>query len=53
MKIWLITPPLTQLNTPYPATAFLSGFLREKGFEVAQTDLGIELVSRIFTRSFI
>lgn len=53
MKIWLIIPPLTQLNTPYPATAFLSGFLREKGFEVAQTDLGIELVSRIFTRSFI
>lgn len=53
MKVCLITPPLTQLNTPYPATAFLTGYLRPKGVEVLQTDLGIELVSRIFTRPFI
>ncbi|BDD11401.1 radical SAM protein (plasmid) [Fulvitalea axinellae] len=48
MKILLITPPLTQLNTPYPATAFLKGFLTENGYDVRQADLGIELVLRIF-----
>ena len=53
MKIWLITPPLTQLNTPYPATAFLTGFLRERGYDVLQTDLGIELIDRLFSRNFI
>ena len=26
MKVLLITPPMTQLNTPYPATAYLTGF---------------------------
>jgi hypothetical protein len=26
-KLLLITPPFTQLNTPYPATAYLKGFL--------------------------
>ncbi|BDD07248.1 radical SAM superfamily enzyme YgiQ (UPF0313 family) [Aureibacter tunicatorum] len=48
MKILLITPPLTQLNTPYPATAYLKGFLVSKGFQVAQADLGIELVLKVF-----
>ena len=49
MKILLVTPPLTQLNTPYPATACLTGFLKNKGHEVKQVDLGIELISQLFT----
>ena len=53
MKFLLITPPLTQLNTPYPATATLKGFLEGKGHDVAQADLGIEMVNHIYTRSFL
>ncbi|WP_162051599.1 B12-binding domain-containing radical SAM protein [Pontibacter pamirensis] len=48
--ILLITPPLTQLNTPYPATAYLKGFLTGRGYQVTQADMGIELVLRMFTR---
>jgi hypothetical protein len=51
MNILLITPPLTQLNTPYPATAHLKGFLVKHGYNVHQCDLGIELVNRLFTRN--
>ena len=42
IKTLLITPPFTQLNTPYPATAYLKGFLDEKGVLVDQCDLSIE-----------
>lgn len=50
MKVLLVTPPLTQVNTPYPATAYLKGFLQSKGYQVSQADLGIELVNRLFTK---
>ncbi|MFT3739372.1 MAG: B12-binding domain-containing radical SAM protein [Breznakibacter sp.] len=50
MKILLLTPPLTQLNTPYPATPYLKGFLVGEGHEVLQADLGIELALRLFSR---
>jgi len=50
MKILLITPPLTQLNTPYPACSQLLGFLRSRGIEAAQADLSIELIEKLFTR---
>lgn len=53
MKLLLVTPPLTQLNTPYPATAFLAGHLRPKGFDVAQMDLSIELIDKVFTSDFL
>ena len=49
MKILLITPPFTQLNTPYPATPYLKGFLKSQGYEVFQVDLGIELINKIFS----
>lgn len=49
-KILLITPPFTQLNTPYPASPYLKGFLRSRGHEVFQADLGIELINKIFSR---
>lgn len=50
MKILLLTPPLVQLNTPYPATPALSGFLRGHGCETAQADLSLELALRLFCR---
>jgi radical SAM superfamily enzyme YgiQ (UPF0313 family) len=42
---------MTQLNTPYPATAYLTGFLRMKGYNCAQSDPAIELVLRLFSHS--
>jgi radical SAM superfamily enzyme YgiQ (UPF0313 family) len=50
MKTLLITPPFTQLNTPYPATPYLKGFLKTQGYEVFQVDLGIELINTVFSR---
>ncbi|RRB06611.1 B12-binding domain-containing radical SAM protein [Larkinella rosea] len=48
-KILFITPPFTQLNTPYPATAYLKGFLNTKGFRSHQADLGIEVILNLFS----
>lgn len=45
----LITPPFTQLNTPYPATAYLKGFLHTKNIPAYQTDLGIEVILALFS----
>jgi hypothetical protein len=50
IKILLITPPFTQLNTPYPATPYLAGFLKSRGYDVFQADLGIELINALFCR---
>jgi len=52
-KVLLVTPPFTQLNTPYPATAYLQGFLKSKDIPVTQCDLSIELFNYIFTSDFI
>lgn len=46
----LCIPPMTQLNTPYPATAYLTGFLREQGFDTRQCDLAIELLLNLLSR---
>ena len=48
--ILLITPPFTQLNTPYPATAYLKGFLNTKLIPAFQMDLGIEVILNLFTK---
>ena len=53
MRILLITPPLTQLNTPYPATAYLKGYYMAQGHEVRQVDLGIEVADRVLSREFL
>ncbi|MBC3788075.1 B12-binding domain-containing radical SAM protein [Spirosoma utsteinense] len=45
----LITPPFTQLNTPYPATAYLKGFLHTKHITSYQADLGIEVILALFS----
>jgi hypothetical protein len=49
MNILLITPPFCQLNTPYPATAFLKAWLKEKGHRVRQADTGLEVYLRLFS----
>ncbi|CAG5068514.1 hypothetical protein DYBT9623_01245 [Dyadobacter sp. CECT 9623] len=48
-KTLFITPPFTQLNTPYPATAYLKGFLNTLGRESYQADLGIDLILELFS----
>ncbi len=48
-KLLLLTPPFTQLNTPYPATAYLKGFLNTKGIVSHQADLGIEVILKLFS----
>ena len=49
-KLFLITPPFTQLNTPYPATAYIKGFLNTKNIESVQADLGIEVILKLFSK---
>ncbi len=51
IKILSIIPPMTQLNTPYPSTAYLTGFLRARGFNAVQEDLALDLVLHFFTAS--
>ncbi len=50
-KVFLFTPPFTQLNTPYPATAYLKGFLNTKNISSFQADLGIEVILSIFSKN--
>lgn len=47
-QLLLLTPPFTQLNTPYPATAYLKGFLNTQGIAAYQADLGIEVILALF-----
>ena len=49
--ILLITPPFTQLNTPYPATAYIKGFLNTKSISAFQMDLGIEVILELFSKN--
>jgi hypothetical protein len=51
MKVLLVLPPLTQFNTPYPSTAYLSSYLAKLGHEVEQVDLGLELILKIFSKA--
>ena len=49
-RVLSVIPPMTQLNVPYPATAYLTGFLRSRGVAAAQEDLALALVLRLFRR---
>ena len=49
-KLFLFTPPFTQLNTPYPATAYIKGFLNTKKIPSVQADLGIEVILKMFSK---
>ncbi|MDM1520958.1 B12-binding domain-containing radical SAM protein [Myroides odoratimimus] len=48
--IAFITPPFTQLNTPYPATAYIKGFLNTLNIDSYQADLGIEVILKLFSK---
>jgi radical SAM superfamily enzyme YgiQ (UPF0313 family) len=49
MRILSIIPPMTQLNTPYPSTAYITGFLRSRGFNAEQADLSISLALKLLS----
>jgi radical SAM superfamily enzyme YgiQ (UPF0313 family) len=49
MRILSIIPPMTQLNTPYPSTAYLTGFLRSRGFNAEQADLSLALALKLLS----
>ncbi|WP_313214972.1 B12-binding domain-containing radical SAM protein [Soonwooa sp.] len=46
----LITPPFTQLNTPYPGTVYLKGFLNTLSYKVFQADLGLDVILKLFSK---
>ncbi len=48
-RVLSIIPPMTQLNTPYPSTAYLTGFLRSRGLDAVQEDLALALVLALFS----
>ena len=49
-SVFLFTPPFTQLNTPYPGTVYLKGFLNTRNISCYQADLGIEVTDAIFSK---
>ena len=49
LRILSIIPPMTQLNTPYPSTAYLTGFLRARGFSARQTDLSLAVALQLLS----
>jgi hypothetical protein len=50
VRVLSLIPPMTQLNTPYPSTAYLTGFLRSKCFEAVQEDLALGLALELLSR---
>ena len=50
-KLLIITPPFTQLNTPYPATAYIKGFLNTINIASVQADFGIEVILKLFSKN--
>ena len=49
LRVLSIIPPMTQLNTPYPSTAYLTGFLRSRKIHAVQEDLALALVLRLLS----
>ncbi len=50
LKTLLIIPPFTQVNTPYPSTLQLAGFLQANGYEVKNFDLSLSVFLKIFSK---
>jgi radical SAM superfamily enzyme YgiQ (UPF0313 family) len=48
-RVLSVIPPMTQLNTPYPSTAYLTGFLRSRGVQATQVDLALALVLELLS----
>lgn len=51
MRVLLIAPPILKRGFPYPSTTYLSGFLKSRNIDVRQSDLSIDLVHRLLSRS--
>lgn len=49
IRVLSVIPPMTQLNTPYPSTAYLTGFLRSRGIAASQDDIALKLVLALFS----
>ena len=48
-RVLSVIPPMTQLNTPYPSTAYLTGFLRSRGVQAVQEDLALALILELLS----
>ena len=49
MKVLIITPPVIQLNSPYPSGAYLCSFFKNQNDECIWKDLNISLFYKIFS----
>jgi radical SAM superfamily enzyme YgiQ (UPF0313 family) len=49
MRVLLITPPLLQCNSPYPATPVLAAWLKTQGVDARQWDASLALVLRLLS----
>jgi radical SAM superfamily enzyme YgiQ (UPF0313 family) len=49
VRVLSLIPPMTQLNTPYPSTAYLTGFLRSRGVQATQEDLALALALKLLS----
>jgi hypothetical protein len=53
IRVLSVIPPMTQLNTPYPSTAYLTGFLRAQTavpVQASQVDLALGLALALLSR---
>ena len=50
VRVLSLIAPMTQLNTPYPSTAYLTGFLRSRGIDARQQDLALALALELLSR---
>ncbi len=48
-RVLSFIPPMTQLNTPYPSTAYLTGFLRSRAVHAVQEDLALALILKLLS----
>jgi len=51
VRVLSVIAPMTQLNTPYPSTAYLTGFLRSRGVPATQEDLALALILKLLSTS--
>lgn len=49
MNVFVVTPPLVQLNSPYPSGAYLKVFFIKQGHTSIWEDLSLELFHSIFS----
>jgi hypothetical protein len=48
-RVLSLIAPMTQLNTPYPSTAYITGFLRSRGVHAVQADLALALILKLLS----